>query len=238
MRSHPATELLYAWASCTVADDRDPWVGQHLAACGRCQSYVARATTLSERVQNLPREGVLLRDLWPSIQRSMAGGATASQSKGRSDIVANCPQPADRHRWLRWRRKRATLVAVAAAMLISFGLGRLSGRAELVSSKAATSGVLDGGSPRSASLPDSIASAIAVQKAGTAYLSALASLPRVTNPQSSTAYQGQQAAVAIMQGAALELAKASPYDRHIARLTALLATMRNTDAASGHKPPA
>jgi hypothetical protein len=239
MRSHPSSEQLHAWVSCTSPEDRDTSVSHHVVICDRCREYAARATTLRDRTRAMPRVGAPPRDLWPSIERGIADAAVRSPGDGHSEsgtgrLQKSWPWPGST-----WHRRGLLAVALAAAMVVSFGLGRLSTHMGLVPSRASTSSAPNALASASRTAPDSLASAIAVQETGTAYLSALASLAREADPGSSIVYQGRQAAMAVMQGAALEMAQTNPEDRHIAQLAALLRTMRSTGgAADGRGPPA
>jgi hypothetical protein len=238
MRSHPSSEQLHAWVSCLRAEDRDTSVSRHVVICDRCREYAARATTLRERVSALPLAGAPPRDLWPSIERRIADAPGRSAGAADSESGTRRPLKSWWEPGSSWHHRAIPAVALAAAMVASFGLGRLSTYRGLVPSRASErKAVYTVAGTSTHAYPDSLTWALAVQETGTAYLSAIASLARAPDPRSSNAYQGKQAAVAVMQGAALELAQTNPADRHIAQLAALLSTMRSTGDATDDRAP-
>lgn len=161
------------------------------------------------RLGGLPREARPARDLWPMVAARIA----ADQGFA--------PLP-------RRRRLGRVLTQIAAALVI-FAAGVLAGRQW--DARPATEPVptLAQASP--------LAAAAEVQRAGTEYVAALASLRRLEGAGHSLAKeQGCEAAMSTLYGAAHELTKLSPDDQGARQILQTVAVTRSTAQPAGPAP--
>ena len=164
------------------------------------QELTPEERDILQRLGTLPREAQPPRDLWAGVAARLAASAP-----GR-------PLQAPRRR--PWRY----LIQAAAALLLFAG-GFLAG--ELRSARQAPQ-------PRLAAQGDPFAMAAEVQRTGTEYVTALASLRRLDDPASQA--QGREAALSVLYGAAHELTRLAPDDTEARQLLESVSTTRRSGA--------
>lgn len=158
------------------------------------ESESGRDPELEARFARAPREADPARDLWPAIARTIDGDAAPG------------PIP------LRARRRSVAVPLRAAAAVVVFASGVLVGQ-RWGGSTPAPEPVLDVPVGRAA---DPLAAAAEVQRAGSAYVSALSRLDASGGPLERD--QGVDAALSALQGAAYELVRLRPDDPQAGRI--------------------
>lgn len=153
-----------------------------------------RDPELEARFARAPREADPVRDLWPGIARTIDGDAAPGP----------VPLPA--------RRRFAAAPLRAAAAVVLFASGVLVGQ-RWGDSTPAPEPVLD---VPVGSAADPLAAAAEVQRAGSAYVSALSRLDASAGPLERD--QGVDAALSALQGAAYELVRLRPDDPQAGRI--------------------
>lgn len=165
------------------------------------------------RLGVLPREAQPARDLWPVVAARMAAGGSLPALYG--------PRPR--------RRSLGRVLTQLAAALVIFAGGVLAGRewdARPAAQPASTPGHAD-----------PLAAAAEVQRAGSEYVAALASLRRLEGPGDSLAKeQGCEAALSTLYGAAHELTKLSPDDQGARRILQTVSVTRSAAQPAGPAP--
>lgn len=156
---------------------------EHLASCAACRDRVEAERPLADRLAALPREMDTRRDLWPSL---------ADRLREEPRALSTPP----------WWRGRAALQAAAAAAI--FVLGALAGRGV---------GTGDDDPIAFTEAGDPLATAAEVQRAGTAYVAAVARFRQVAaGSPAPLVDQARDVALATVHGAAWELARLRPGD--------------------------
>jgi hypothetical protein len=168
------------------------------------QELTPEERDILQRLGTLPREAQPARDLWAGVAARLA-----ASTPGR-------PLQATRRR----PRPGRYLIQAAAALLLFAG-GFLAG--ELRSARPAPQ-------PRLAA-QDSFTMAAEVQRTGTEYVTALASLRKLDDPASQA--QGREAALSVLYGAAHELTRLSPDNAEARQLLEAVSTTRSTARKSG-----
>ena len=151
---------------------------------------------LETRLARAPREAEPARDLWPDLARAI--GTTA---------VGNAPETRTTPGPVRQRRLVPRLPLQIAAALALFAGGIIVGQRWGEPSRADTP----------APVPDGpLAAATEVQRAGSAYVSALSRLDESAGALERD--QGVDAALSTLQGAAYELVRLRPDDPQAGRI--------------------
>jgi len=166
------------------------------------QELTPKERDILQRLGTLPQEAQPPRDLWAGVAARLAASAP-----GR-------PLQAPRRR----PRPGRYLIQAAAALLLFAG-GFLAG--ELRGARQAPQ-------PRLAAQGDPFAVAAEVQRTGTQYVTALASLRKLDDP--ATKAQGREAALSVLYGAAHELTRLAPEDAEARQLLETVSTTRRSGA--------
>lgn len=180
-----------------------PEVRAHLEACAECRARIEAERPLSERLSGLPRESDPPRDLWPGVLERIE-----AEPRG---IRARPPR----------RRPASRRALRAAAAIALFLAGGVAGRA-----------LPRGGSPERGAPGDPLAAAAEVQRAGTAYVAALADFrAAASDAPGVTVAQARDVALAAVYGAAWELERLAPGDATARGIVALAEDDRAEEAA-------
>ena len=172
----------------------------HIEECSVCSPHWNRYAHLQRSTIALPREAEMGRNVWPDIERGMAAPAAPRIETRRFNSLAR--------------------MAIAAGIIgIAFALGRASVSPQSVGATPASTV-----EPVAMPTRDVLAAAVEVQEAGTAYLTALANLKSTGAEQSQA--QGREAAVAVIQGATLELVSQGWQTDNMSRVAELLERQR------------
>ncbi|HET6361929.1 MAG TPA: hypothetical protein VFH11_07715 [Gemmatimonadota bacterium] len=163
-------------------------------------SETDRDRELEARLARAPREAETARDLWPDVARAIVAEPPIA---GESPIAV---EPATEF-GARGRRFMPRLPLQIAAALALFAGGVLVGQRWGETSRAETP----------ARIPEGpLAAATEVQRAGSAYVSALSRLDESAAPLERE--QGVDAALSTLQGAAWELVRLRPDDPQAGRI--------------------
>jgi len=161
------------------------------------ESEEERLRALADRLQGLPSEIEPERDLWP-------------------EIAARIQEPAPS---VRSHRNRRLLQAAAALAIFAGGVMVGRGTPQAPPAQAPTQ------APAPIRLePDALRSAIEVQRTGSEYVAALATLRSTDDPK--VRLQGREAALSTLYGAARELTRISPEDRGASNILETVSTAR------------
>ncbi len=162
-------------------------------------SEIDRDRELATRFASAPREAEPARDLWPELARTIAAERSQVESAGTRET------PLAIGLGDRWRMPRLPLQIAAALALFAGGV--LVGQRWGEPSRAGTP----------APVPDGpLAAATEVQRAGSAYVSALSRLDESSGAVERD--QGVDAALSTLQGAAYELVRLRPDDPQAGRI--------------------
>lgn len=201
MNTHVSVEALMGLA----ADELDPaevfLVEAHVRACPSCESLLARMRHRLPLLESLDVGAIPERDLWPGI----AAGMDRAADYGATS-----------RRW----RAFAHMRRIAAAVTL-VALGGWAGRVTAPASHDPSGAVPERPVPATAAL------GTVIQRAGTEYVAGVASL-RLSAPWIPLEERDQatRAAIAVIYGAAHELAQLSPADPVAAELGELAASLR------------
>ena len=161
-------------------------------------SETERDRDLEARLARAPREAEPARDLWPDVARSIAAEPAATTDSAAASAAAE---------GARSRRLVPRLPLQIAAALALFAGGVLVGQRWGEPSRGETP----------APVPDGpLAAATEVQRAGSAYVSALSRLDESAGALERE--QGVDAALSTLQGAAWELVRLRPDDPQAGRI--------------------
>lgn len=159
-------------------------------------SEIDRDRELDARLAGAPREADPARDLWPEVARAIEAEPSTGRPAAGKDIAANGA-----------RRLLPRLPLQIAAALALFAGGVLVGQRWEEPSRAEEPGIA----------PETpLAAAAEVQRAGSAYVSALSRLDE--NAGALERDQGVDAALSTLQGAAYELVRLRPDDPQAGRI--------------------
>ena len=172
------------------------------------QELTPEERDILQRLGTLPREAQPPRDLWAGVAARLAA------SPGPQARPLQAP---------RRRPRLGRLLIQAAAALLLFAGGFLAGQLRSLRPAA---------QPPSAAQGDPFAVAAEVQRTGTQYVTALASLRKLKDDPATQA-QGREAALSVLYGAAHELTRLSPDDAGARQLLETVSTTRSTARGSG-----
>lgn len=181
----------------------DSLARRHVAACASCGATLRRYSRLKSAAAALPPELKPARDLWASTRMAVAAMPSRPAITGAPNLSRRITA-------------RIARMAIAAGIIgIAFALGRFSVQDDrtLREEPVAT---------------DVFVAATEVQQTGTAYLTALARLEGVGS--SSSGSQGREAAVAVLHGATLELAKQGWKSNNLTQVANLLERERMNES--------
>ncbi|HUQ84252.1 MAG TPA: hypothetical protein VM076_24080 [Gemmatimonadaceae bacterium] len=168
-------------------------VEAHLAECVSCSARLDAVRRVIERLAGVPREADTPRDLWTPIAKRL--------TVDRSDEErAPAREPNAPPRWRQRHRVAAGLAAAAAVFAAGVAVG----------SRAAMTPSSNGGAPLTTRPPIEVAAD--VQRAGTAYVTALARLSESGAP-ADIRMQGREAALAALYAASRQLVELTPDNR-------------------------
>ena len=231
MTKHPSEAELddYAGGAAEGGAARDE-VEAHVAACAPCRARVERVVDFRARLAALPAAAEPARDLWPELAARLAATAPSTATDlvddvddGR-DVIPLEPR-------LRRRAVGSVWLQRAAAAAILFVGGVALGRGTAPSPGTPASPVAQGPAASAPATP--LAAAEEIQRAGTAYVTAVATFAALYGNVSGTEVeQGRDAALATMAGAARELARLPSGDSTAVQVYRMVSGARGAQEAA------
>jgi len=205
MTTHLSEEQLHDFAGAELAPEEMEAATAHLEACAPCRARLEPLLSLTARLAALPRAAAPAADGWCALHARLRADEAASPS---SAVPMGTMVPLDAHRR---RRALAGWVPQAAAAALLLGVGFGGGRLAGAPRPGEVLAVAD-------TVATAMEAAVAVQRAGTEYVAAVAKLVAAAGGDTLGVGKGRAAAIAACYGATRELTRLRDGDSSAMRL--------------------